>query len=86
MDGLPLILDQTNIDARNPCILGYKYLHMTSSKHLWKHPIKKMYSSNQKPNQNGNGAFRLIRISSTVTANELLHPFLFWMRGVVFVI
>lgn len=45
-----------------------------------------MYSSNQKPNQNGNGAFRLIRISSTVTANERLHPFLFWMRGVVFVV
>lgn len=85
MDGLPLILDQTNIDARNPCILGYKYLHMTSSKHLWKHPIKKNCIQLSE-NQNGNGAFRLIRISSTVTANELLHPFLFWMRGVVFVI
>lgn len=84
MDGLPLILDQTNIDARNPCILGYKYPHMTSLNTYKSTQLKECIHLSE--NQNSNGAFRLICISSNVTANERLHPFLFWMRGVVFVI
>lgn len=68
-------------------------IHVSLAINTYTRPVLNTYESTQlkkcihlSENQNGNGAFRLIRISSTVTANELLHPFLFWMRGVVFVV